>query len=148
MNADNENDLPVLKTLPGFYREIIENYNGAKTIKIPVLKKQLLEQCLWGNKLLKATSCNRTTVCLYSKNWIQAGFVKVKDVFHNNGELKTDIYETLKKKTDYYSTCTKIMKSVKRFKHLFLLEDVSNENICHEYDQHRKILAFQSKDEI
>ena len=123
MSFRNRDSFSVIKKLPDFYQEIIIAFNKIKSIKpiIALNDAEVFSQCIWGNEYFKLNNKN-----LYYKNWIESGFIYVKDLFSKDGQFlnEVQILHKLNKKNNWiveYATLKLVLhKQLKKF----------NSNIC------------------
>ena len=111
MNFRTKTGLAILSRIPKFYQDIFIYFNMCKTIK-PALKLnniELFSQIIWGNEYFKMND-----QYLFYKNWLESGFIYVKDLFDNKGSWLTEsaILCKLKNKTNWIAEWTLIKKVV------------------------------------
>ena len=112
MNFSTIKQMPCLKTIPLFYQEVIRGYAMAQN-NVVINKNNLYNQVLWGNKSLMADG-----KCLYSKSFIESGYIYVHNILEMDGKVRSDIYENLKDKRRYLQTIRMIQISLKPYKQL------------------------------
>ena len=105
--------LDVIKKLPSFYQQLFLSFNMCKFIK-PINKMsnfEMLSQPIWGNELFKSKE-----KCLFFKNWIESGFLLVKDLFESNGTFVSEehILNDLNDKHNWISEYLILKKTVYR----------------------------------
>ena len=124
MNFTNKKQFPRLETVPLFYQEAISSYTKANIPDKILTKNGLYEQILWGNRQLL---CHDKS--LFSPSLINAGYIFVKDVLQENGQIKNDIYEKLTCKHHYLRIISMIQVALRPFKILrFGQENFQNDN--------------------
>ena len=111
MNFRTKTGLAILSRIPKFYQDIFIYFNMCKTIK-PAIKLnniELFSQIIWGNEYFKMND-----QYLFYKNWLESGFIYVKDLFDNKGSWLTEsaILCKLKNKTNWIAEWTLIKKVV------------------------------------
>ena len=102
MNFRKVEDFWIFSTVPPFYQQVIISYNLCTTIR-PINKLntvEILSQPLWGNEYLKSKG-----KCLYNKNWLESGFLFVKDIVENDGSFLSEhnLLQKLRVKTNWMS---------------------------------------------
>ena len=102
MNFRKIDEFGVFLKVPPFYQQIIISYNLCKTIR-PINKLntvEILSQPLWGNEYFKSKG-----KCLYYKNWLESGFLHVKDLVEHDGSFISEhnILQKLTVKTNWMS---------------------------------------------
>ena len=102
MNFCKIDKFGVFLKAPPFYQQIIISYNLCKTIR-PINKLntvEILSQPLWGNEYFKSKG-----KCLYYKNWLESGFLYVKDLVEHDGSFISEhnILQKLIIKTNWMS---------------------------------------------
>ena len=110
MNFSSINQMPRLKMITPFYQEVIIGFSMSRNIEIND-KTDLYSQIIWGNKNLMIDS-----KCLYSKSFIDSGFIYVYDILDANGKFKNNIYDNLINKHDYLRTIHMIQVALKPYK--------------------------------
>ena len=115
MSFRDKHQMKCINQLFEFYQEIILGYCKSKDPQFIVDKNILYNLPLWGNRLLLANKC-----CLYSQNMIDSNILYVRDVLKLDSEFKTNIWESLCKKTSYYSDLTLIRKALFPFKDKYI----------------------------
>ena len=76
---------PVIKSLPKFYQDIVICFNNIKATKCKNGQTStFLSKMIWGND-----EFTHKSKCLYLKNWINSGFIFVKDLFDKDGNFLT-----------------------------------------------------------
>ena len=100
MNFRKIESFNAINKIPMFYQQIFLSYNMCETIK-PINQMnnfEIFSQSIWGNELFK-TKEN----CLFFKNWIDSGFLLVKDLFDNDGTfISTEkVLNKLKNKSNW-----------------------------------------------
>ena len=102
MNFHKIDEFGVFLKVPPFYQQIIISDNLCKTIR-PINKLntvEILSQPLWGNEYFKSKG-----KCLYYKNWLESGFLHVKDLVEHDGSFISEhnILQKLTVKTNWMS---------------------------------------------
>ena len=113
MNFRTKTGLDVLSRIPKFYQDIFIYFNVCKTIK-PAIKLnniELFSQIIWRNEYFKMND-----QYLFYKNWLESGFIYVKDLFDKEGSWLTEtaILCKLKNKTNWIAEWTLIKKVVSK----------------------------------
>ena len=103
-----------LTEIPKFYTCTILAYNFCKYIK-PVHKltnTELLSQSIWGNEYFKVKGKT-----LFFSNWIESGFLYVKDLLNNDGTwLKEhEFILKLQKKNNWIAELMMLKKSLSKY---------------------------------
>ncbi len=120
MNFKSIRQMPILNTLPKFYQEVVLYYSKSKEVPVVCSKSDLYNQVIWGNRLFLVNE-----KCLYSKCFIESGFVYIRDILQENGKLKGNIYGSLIDKTKYLRFLSMITSALKPYKQIRF----SNENV-------------------
>ena len=116
MNFKNENEFPLIKKFPPFYRAVLLAYNRSKSI-IPfdrLSKYDFLNQPLWGNIYFK---CEEN--CLFFKEFVSSGILYIRDLINADGTQKNSdqISEILVSRRDITRQLYLVRKYVfKKFK--------------------------------
>ena len=110
MSFNSVNQMPRLNMIPKFYQEVVIGFSMANKYEI-VSKSDLFNQIIWGNQNFMVDG-----KCLYSKTFIESGFVYVYDILENNGKFKSNIYEYLNNKHNYLHTIHMIQTALKPYK--------------------------------
>ena len=124
---------PRLNMIPMFYQEVV--FGFCSSIKMDKIsnKNDLYNQCIWGNRFLLVDN-----KCLFSKPFIDAGYIFMRDILLENGKLKPDIWETLKCKSQYLRTISLIQASLKPYKSLRFSDEALNTLVPIENDYNGK----------
>ena len=82
----NPDDFKLVEHLPVFYKQIFSSFNECKkTMSIQNMSMvDILLQPIWCNCLFK---CKGKTLCL--PNWIKSGFRYIRDLYNENGDIKS-----------------------------------------------------------
>ena len=103
--------MPILHTIPQFYQEVILGYCKSNLPTTIDSKSKLFSQILWGNRLLVVHN-----TCLFSKSFIDAGYIYVRDILQENGKFKDGIYQSLTIKAKYFRIIDLISCALKPYK--------------------------------
>ena len=99
-----------LKNLPAFYKDVINAFHLCKYIQ-PIEKQNdydFFSQSIFGNELFRFKD---RPLCF--KNWLECGFVLVKDLFHEGKWISEDyIVHKLKNKQNWISEYTILKKLI------------------------------------
>ena len=100
MNFRKIESFNAINKIQMFYQQIFLSYNMCKTIK-PINQMnnfEIFSRSIWGNELFKTKE-----KCLFFKNWINSGFLLVKDLFDNDGTfISTEkVLNKLKNKSNW-----------------------------------------------
>ena len=69
---NSESQIPIIKSIPQFYVNVIVAFNMSKSIEYPDTLDHLLSEHLWGNRFLTIHSKPlKTKVTIYYKHWIK-----------------------------------------------------------------------------
>ena len=118
MNFTDKKQFPRLKMIPDFYQEVISAYCKSNNPQPIDTKTNLYNQIIWGNRFFQV---NHTS--LFSKAFIDAGYIYIKDILDENGKLKANIYETLNCKRHYLRTTSLIQYSLRPYKQIRFSEE-------------------------
>ena len=103
--------LPEIENIPPFYQEMITSYNKAKLQSQSNFVENILDQPLWGNTFI--THKHKT---IWFKNWISSGILTLRDLKIQNEKLdQNHIYNTLKRKTNFFSEFTIMREALSKF---------------------------------
>ena len=117
--------IPVLNTLPAFWKEVMHSFAKAHKPCVIYTKEELYQQLLWGNRLFMVNDR-----VLYNKSFIDAGLLRVGDILQNNGHINEEIYMMLQNKHHYHRVLTLITKALREYRILrFSNEHVHYQNI-------------------
>ena len=150
MNPDNIYSIQNLhKTLPKFYLEIVKSWFKVQNLnntKLNMNFKNIRQQILWGNKLIKFQG-----KCLVFINWIKEGIIYVNDIIDQNGNISQEIisnkissksnlmFEISKLNYALPNEWLKVLKSEKSIK-----SKVKNKlNLCINTKEKNKIISLQ-----
>ena len=110
MNFHKIESFNAINKIPIFYQQIFLSYNMCKTIK-PINQMnnfEIFSESIWGNELFKTKE-----KCLFFKNWIDSGFLLVKDLFEYDGTfISTEVLNKLKNKSNWITELNVIHKKV------------------------------------
>ena len=110
MSFNSINQMPRLNMIPKFYQEVVIGFSMANRNEI-ASKSDLVNQIIWGNQKFMVDG-----KCLFSKTFIESGFVHIYDILENNGKFKSNIYEYLNNKHNYLHTIHMIQAALKPYK--------------------------------
>jgi hypothetical protein len=110
MNFQNKSQMPSLNQIPTFYQEVIAGFACAKVSENIQSKSDLYNQVIWGNRFLKIKG-----KCLYSKSFIAAGIVYVKDVLTQGGAVDPTVYNKLADKRHYFRVMYQIKEALRPY---------------------------------
>ena len=81
-NFKNVDSFPIIKVFPKFYQDVLLAFNNSKLNKPfnRLSTYEMLQLPLWGNVYFKILN-----TCLYSRNFILANVLYVKDIVNNDG---------------------------------------------------------------
>ena len=76
MNFKNVKTTPIMKCIPKFYQDVFVGFNKCKTLKpLESMKShEILAQVIWRNEYFKNKHKS-----MYFKNWLDNGFIFLKD---------------------------------------------------------------------
>ena len=98
--------------LPQFYREVLMGYCHNNAMAVPYSREKVLNETLWGNSNLK----DSTKKGLYFINWIQSGFIRVKDLKIDAGKIdESYVMKSLKKKHNCYCEILQLKQALKNY---------------------------------
>ena len=121
MNFSNSKMFKSLDSIPEFYKEVIVGF--CKSIKVKDIKSKtdLYESFIWGNQNFMVDN-----ECLMSKSFINSNILFVKDILDEDGNLLPNIHHHIQNKNLFLPTISRIVQSLKPFKHLrFIVEQVN-----------------------
>ena len=97
--------------IPLFYKECIESFNKCKSGCSIKNVHEFLAQPIFCNSLFSIKG-----KCIYFKNWIESGFVWIKDLYDENGVFITsnDVVKRLNVKMNWISEYLNVKKVVER----------------------------------
>ncbi len=125
MNFKSMRQMPILNTLPKFYQEVCLYYSKSKEVPVICSKSDLYNQLIWGNRLFLVNE-----KCLYSRCFIESGFIYIRDILQDNGKLKGTIYESLVDKIKYLRVLSMITSALKPYKEMrFSTENIIISNV-------------------
>ena len=75
INTKDINEIETLKSLPRFYKRVIEGYINCN-INLNSKEQCLKHTCLWGNEKV----LNKQKKIIYFPHWIESGFIKIDDI--------------------------------------------------------------------
>ena len=111
MNFRNINKIDCLQKLPFFYKDVISAYHSCKYIQ-PIVKQNnydFFSQVIWGNELFRFKD-----LPLCFKNWMDCGFILVKDLFDGDGKWVSEnyVFNRLTRKQNWMSEYTILRKVI------------------------------------
>ena len=111
INAKDINQIEPIKTLPRFYRQVIEGYI---TCNIDHNSKEqcFRHTCLWGNEKL----LNKQKKVIFFPHWIESGIIKIDDIrFIDNKVDEVYLWAKISNKSNYLSEIYQIKSALQPF---------------------------------
>ena len=113
-NFKNVKTALIIKSLPTFYQDMFIGFNKCKTLRpLSELKPhEILSQVIWGNEYFK--NKHKT---LYFQNWVESGFIYVKDLLDDEGNWLTSetVIHKLSRTSNWiieFSTLKKVLNKI------------------------------------
>jgi exonuclease III len=103
MNFINNNQMPILKTLPMFYQQCLIGFCKSNNNDISC-KSDLFNQIIWGNQNFTING-----KCLHSITFIDSDILYIRDVVDPNGNINENMYNKLRNKREYIFITEQIM---------------------------------------
>ena len=101
--------LPLLKTIPEFYQDVILSYNKSKIMSYEDFRVNIKNQPLWCNKYIKFEGKT-----LLFKSWIEDGIVMLKNLRLNNGILDVGfLANIIQDKRQFYREINILQKALR-----------------------------------
>jgi len=140
-NIVSETEFPDNVYLPAFYTDCIAGFNACKTdTRNKDNVHEFLTQPIWCNNQL--TIKGRS---LYMKNWIDSGFIRVKDLYNVDGSFLDgeEVFGRLKNKSNWIGEYKKVKMVVKRKGDAYRDKHYAQyENVRHHLTIHCKSKTF------
>lgn len=111
-NIHDSRKIPSFLKLPPFYIDCIVAFNKCKRSYKKTESDDLLSECIWLND--KFLFKNKH---LYLKNWVESGFIYLKDFFNMEGKLLSweQIQDKLHDKRNWIAETYKIFAAIKTY---------------------------------
>jgi hypothetical protein len=122
MTFGTKQQMPCLSKLPEFYQEVLLCLSRCNEVTNITSKSSLFNQMLWGNKQLTVKN-----ICLYSETFIKSGFLYVKDILTQNGNIRPTVFPNLVNKKHYFKTMSLICKALSKYKTLRHMDETYTE---------------------
>ena len=104
--------LPLLKTIPEFYQDVILSSNKSKTMSYEDFRVNIKNQPIWCNKYIKFEGKT-----LLFKSWIEDGIVMLKNLRLNNGILDVGfLANIIQDKRQFYREINILQKALREAK--------------------------------
>ncbi len=118
MSFEKLEQMPVLKSIPEFYAEVIIGFCKSRPHVTIQNKMDLFGQFIWGNRLLTVNGR-----CLFSTSFIKSNILYITDVLEPCGKLKQNIYQNLNDKRHYLRIMSLIKDVLKPYKQYRFSDD-------------------------
>lgn len=131
-NFNQLRQMPQLKIIPQFYRDVIVAFNKSKNDSLPDTPELVMSQNIWGNRNLtyycKIQKCNKS---IYFQHWLKYKIYCLQDLPFKNGLLNERIlYPKITDKRNIYSEVSILKNVLKPFRD-FIRQIENNTQIQH-----------------
>ena len=110
--------MPELNKIPEFYKQVIMSYNSGKHSTTPTSMDMLLKENIWCNTAFTIKTKHSNSQVLYDKTWINSNITTLDSIIDRSFKPNRQVWNTLTNKGSYFATMSKILSSVKMYKHL------------------------------
>ena len=119
-NFNQLKQLPMLKSIPRFYHEVIVAFNKSKNEPYPTTPEQVMSQNIWGNRHL-TFYCRkqRSQKCVYYQPWLKHNLYCLHDLPFSDGLLdEQQLYTIIKDKRNIFGEVLILKTILKPFRDL------------------------------